>query len=728
MDNNSITNPSSQQPVVQMPISSPSGGLNVSTRLPTTHTIPPQATHLLGHDYVAENAAFSTSGVRPSLGPRRDSVVGGATSDVASTAVLRAAVVDTTPGNRHPTPMQQSNQLPNGNVLSTSNHHTLQQIPASPQQIQNLQQQMHHHHQLQQHMAFQQQQQQLQQQQLQQQQHLDLAIQLQAAHRQIALQQLQAQQLQQYQAQHQVQQEMGLSRLAQIPAAYPGSVASFVSSMEQHAPPQLSQSDVLQGLEVTDNLIPEDVKSEPCVADQMDKSSMTWLKAAEQVLSAANRPMHIKEIKQQILGQGLIQSNARTSLESILYRDAQKPKARFTKVDGHLGMFKLLSPEEKKWRSENYQVTKTTQKNQPKESENERYSKRFRKLRKVAKSMIFENAALCDEICRTEEKIIRVMEERKLLLKRVLKQQALRQANALHAGQSINTSVKNASPGPSSDISSRSQDSASKKDGKIKNKSKNKHKKDRDKSKDRKHMKDKKTESRSKTKKSNPSRKLVQPITLDASGRPVFPIVLGDLTVHSLGDVIIDRPGFHSDKYIYPVGYCSSRTFVSVKDPDVMCLYTCKILDGVTGPRFEIVSDDKPGVTFEANSASLAHAALLKAVNNACGREVVSESKGSGPAFFGFSKPTIQNLIQSSPGPRKYTNYKWMKFDICKQDERSSVFDQSMRDPAINFQAYQNARRKSAPSEINLRNLLTDFNPSILLDSRLLSSTATTST
>lgn len=35
------------------------------------------------------------------------------------------------------------------------------------------------------------------------------------------------------------------------------------------------------------------------------------------------------------------------------------------------------------------------------------------------------------------------------------------------------------------------------------------------------------------------SRKLVQPIPLDSSGRPVFPIVLGGLTVYSLGEVSV---------------------------------------------------------------------------------------------------------------------------------------------------------------------------------------------
>lgn len=38
------------------------------------------------------------------------------------------------------------------------------------------------------------------------------------------------------------------------------------------------------------------------------------------------------------------------------------------------------------------------------------------------------------------------------------------------------------------------------------------------------------------------SRKLVQPIPLDSSGRPVFPIVLGGLTVYSLGEVSVLSP------------------------------------------------------------------------------------------------------------------------------------------------------------------------------------------
>lgn len=48
--------------------------------------------------------------------------------------------------------------------------------------------------------------------------------------------------------------------------------------------------------------------------------------------------------------------------------------------------------------------------------------------------------------------------------------------------------------------------------------------------------------------------------------------------------IVWDRPGFHSERYIWPVGFCSSRYYPSMKTPDMKCIYTCKILDGGYGP------------------------------------------------------------------------------------------------------------------------------------------------
>lgn len=80
-------------------------------------------------------------------------------------------------------------------------------------------------------------------------------------------------------------------------------------------------------------------------------------------------------------------------------------------------------------------------------------------------------------------------------------------------------------------------------------------------------------------------KKIVQPIPVDNTGRPIFPIELGQLTIHSLGEVITDRSEFHCEDAIFPVGFVSTRIYGSLKDPNVKCIYTCKISDINDLPR-----------------------------------------------------------------------------------------------------------------------------------------------
>lgn len=173
----------------------------------------------------------------------------------------------------------------------------------------------------------------------------------------------------------------------------------------------------------------------------------------------------------------------------------------------------------------------------------------------------------------------------------------------------------------------------------------------------------------------------VQPIAVDAKGKPIFPISLGGLTVHSLGEIVHERPGFHSERYIWPVGYCSSRTYPSMKNPENKCIYTCKILDGGFGPQFEMCPEDDPEHPIIASSATACHCVVLKAVNKARGRD--ASNTGSGPEFFGFSHPTIQYLIQSLPGARKCSKYQWVKFELPKpQSKQGKLSSSSTADPS----------------------------------------------
>uniref|UniRef100_A0A8C8YHK2 Transforming growth factor beta regulator 1 n=1 Tax=Prolemur simus TaxID=1328070 RepID=A0A8C8YHK2_PROSS len=49
----------------------------------------------------------------------------------------------------------------------------------------------------------------------------------------------------------------------------------------------------------------------------------------------------------------------------------------------------------------------------PKKSQNEKYRLKYLRLRKAAKATVFENAAICDEIARLEEKFLKAKEERR---------------------------------------------------------------------------------------------------------------------------------------------------------------------------------------------------------------------------------------------------------------------------------------------------------------------------
>ncbi|KAJ8975327.1 hypothetical protein NQ317_008313 [Molorchus minor] len=177
-------------------------------------------------------------------------------------------------------------------------------------------------------------------------------------------------------------------------------------------------------------------------------------------------------------------------------------------------------------------------------------------------------------------------------------------------------------------------------------------------------------------------------------GRPVFPIELGRLTIHSLGEVISDRPEFHSEDAIYPVGYVSTRYYGSLKDPTQKCMYTCKVSDVNDLPRFEIASDNNcPPIT--GDTPDVCHSLLLQKINDALSLNVVS-TRPRGNDFFGLTHPTVLHLLQSSPGTRKCTSYKWCKFEVVKNadsftEDNDAGLSYEYLQRSINFCKYKMA-------------------------------------
>ncbi|CAH1796181.1 unnamed protein product [Owenia fusiformis] len=323
--------------------------------------------------------------------------------------------------------------------------------------------------------------------------------------------------------------------------------------------------------------------------------------------------------------------------------------------------------------------------------------------------MVFMNAAVCDEVNKMEERVTRLREERKYLLKRVVQNQSLSdvtpQMISKHASlpsppksQSVTMATVKMEPSDPHEMSHLTVTGESEK--RILGGGGPKKKKGEGKAKSKKAMKER--------------RKLVQPIPVDNNGIPLFPIELGNLTVYSLGEVVSDRSAFHDELNIYPVGYCSTREYASIVSIDKPCTYTCKIIDSGTHPVFEISPDDCPEKTIRANSGSDCHSALLTAINETRGCELV-DTKGKGPEFFGVSHPTIQNLIQNCPGAKKCMKYGWVKFDVCNPEEGELV-SATESDSSISLEAlkklplYQKCLKemlKPQSASAALRSLLT---------------------
>ncbi|NP_001091430.1 transforming growth factor beta regulator 1 L homeolog isoform X1 [Xenopus laevis] len=332
-----------------------------------------------------------------------------------------------------------------------------------------------------------------------------------------------------------------------------------------------------------------------------------------------------------------------------------------------------------------YQELKAKNKKSTKKSHKEKYRLKCLRLRRVAKAMVFENAALCDEIARIEDKFIKAKEERRFLLKRLLQLQTLSEEEP---GTSHNSNVSTGYSVP--DMAGMNEgnldmcfSSVLDDGGSCKKIKKDK----REKGKENKSEAMKKP-SKKKRVTEGTTRKWVQPIALDQCGRPVLPIVLKGLTVYSLGEIISDRAEFHDKVAIYPVGFCSTRVYVSMKNTDQKCLYTCQIKDGGTRPQFEIVPDDDPQNSIVANSANECHSILLQKISTSLGKRF-STPDLAGAYFFGFTHPTIQNLIQSCPGARKCTSYQWVKFEVCKAGEEQVPHDICESSASVNFEAFQ---------------------------------------
>ena len=164
----------------------------------------------------------------------------------------------------------------------------------------------------------------------------------------------------------------------------------------------------------------------------------------------------------------------------------------------------------------------------------------------------------------------------------------------------------------------------------------------------------------------------------DKKGNPLLPLNVGIMTVINLGEVC-KREHFHTERYIFPVGYEVTRfvgsrsslfplltgsrllrRYLSTIDPNAEVVYHCSILDGGDGPKFQIVAGDNPTKPIIAGTATGAWSMIVKTANQIRNRQ--HSNSVSGPDFFGLAQNTIKHLIQGLPGADQLRDYVWQNF------------------------------------------------------------------
>lgn len=147
-------------------------------------------------------------------------------------------------------------------------------------------------------------------------------------------------------------------------------------------------------------------------------------------------------------------------------------------------------------------------------------------------------------------------------------------------------------------------------------------------------------------------------VDFDADGKPILPInIKGVISIESLGR-INPAPAFHSEKYIWPVGFRSKREYASSLTADGRTRYICEILENAdgTGPLFRVTAEDDPTLVCEASSPSQAWKLVLERVNK-IKSDANKRASVSGPEYFGYGHPKIAELIAKLPGAEACARY-----------------------------------------------------------------------
>lgn len=149
-------------------------------------------------------------------------------------------------------------------------------------------------------------------------------------------------------------------------------------------------------------------------------------------------------------------------------------------------------------------------------------------------------------------------------------------------------------------------------------------------------------------------------LPLDSNGEPKLPILIGSMVIHSLGR-IDPSDAFHAKRYIWPLGFRSTRPYASMLDFTRKTDYVSEIRLDPSGhaPQFVVTPADDVEHPVVSATASGAWTEIVRRISEArkarTGKQMFTTV--SGPEMFGFAHPAVAKLIQDMPGARQCTKY-----------------------------------------------------------------------
>lgn len=303
---------------------------------------------------------------------------------------------------------------------------------------------------------------------------------------------------------------------------------------------------------------------------------------------------------------------------------------------------------------------------------NARYRRKYCKLKRYIKDLLFENASLCDHVAQVQEHILLVKEERRYLLKKLLEHENEMETQLGRPCSKLNELIANSLP-PKRQYKKRNSAATATPEGKPEASSTTTTPKG----------KPRKPRANAASAKKNTNNNVQNSISLisQTMGHPTYPITVAGFTIYNLGEITPERTAYNSDYTIYPVGYTVSRPFGHLKDPTKKCIYTCRVLDNGPTPRFEIIPEHDPQLTIAGNSTDACHSTLLQCINASLPSRSI-DGRPSGDWFFGLSHPTISSLIQSFPASKKCVGYRGIKKENFANMDKEN-------DPTLNYDALQ---------------------------------------